>query len=91
MKKKLYIYGTERPCIICGKLFRPRDKNSPSQCCSNNCRGKLQTQKALRICPVCGVQFIPSQPKYKACSHLCAATLRYKNHVPDPIVEINKK
>ena len=88
---KKYRYGEERNCVICGKSFRPRDKGSVQQCCSNSCRGALQTKKATRACAVCGVQFLPSRPEYETCSRACGTALRLSRRKIDPMVEVRKR
>jgi hypothetical protein len=91
MHKKKYIYGSPRDCTICGVTFRPRDKGSEQKCCSNACRGKLQTLKAQKTCPVCGKVFVPTRADYESCSRKCAGILKKQRHVPDPMVEVRKK
>lgn len=86
-----YRYGQERDCVICGVRFKPRDRNSEQACCSNICRGRLQTKKAIRCCSVCGRQFIPSRPSYKTCSRKCGTALRMSLRKPDPLVRVRQK
>lgn len=88
---KKYRYGEERKCAICGKSFKPRDKGSPQQCCSNACRGVLQTRKAVRTCAVCGKEFLPSRPGYETCSRKCGTALRLSRRKFDPMVEVRKR
>lgn len=89
MNKK-YVYGDERPCAICSIRFRPRDKASKAICCSNKCRGKLQTLRATIKCAVCGVDFLPSRTTYVTCSRKCGTTYRISRRVPDPMVSARK-
>lgn len=91
MKKKKYIYGTERNCIICGKAFRPRDKGSHQKCCSNTCRGILQTRKATKDCCVCGNKFVPTRPSYETCSRKCGTALRLSRRKVDPMVDVRRR
>lgn len=91
MVKKKYIYGTDRNCIICWKAFRPRDKGSQQRCCSNACRGALQTRKVTRSCMVCGKSFAPKRPGYQTCSRKCGTTLRLSRRKVDPLVEVRKR
>lgn len=88
---KKYRYGEERSCVICGKSFKPRDKGSVQKCCSNSCRGALQTKKATRDCAVCGMQFLPSRPECKTCSRACGTVLRLSRRKIDPMVEVRKR
>ena len=88
---KKYRYGEERSCVICEKSFKPRDKGSVQKCCSNSCRGALQTKKATRDCAVCGMQFLPSRPECKTCSRACGTVLRLSRRKIDPMVEVRKR
>ncbi len=91
MAKFKYIYGEPRNCIICEKEFRPRDKGSNQKCCSNQCRGKLQTIKSQKTCPVCDGVFVPTRVSYEACSRGCAGVLRKQRHKTDPMVRVRRK
>lgn len=86
-----YIYGTPRNCVICGVVFRPRDKDSASTCCSHTCRGKLQTQRATRTCVVCGRSFLPTRPTYVTCSRKCGLAYKKSRRKPNPNTRINQK
>lgn len=86
-----YRYGTERECVICGTPFSPRDKGSEQRCCSNNCRGKLQTQRAQRACAWCGKTFLPVQPTYKNCSRRCGTAYRMSRRTIDPMVDVRRR
>ena len=88
---KKYQYGTERNCIICGKAFTPRDKDSTQQCCSHACRGALQTRKATKACAVCEVDFLPSRLGYETCSRKCGTALRLSRRTFDPMVEVRRQ
>ena len=88
---KKYRYGEERNCIICGKPFKPRDKGAAQQCCSNACRGVLQTRKATKQCAICGNDFLPSRPQYKTCSRKCGTAYRLSRRTIDPRVEIRNR
>lgn len=88
---KKYRYGEECTCIICGRLFKPRDKGLQQKCCSNACRGRLQTNKAKSQCVTCGKEFLPARPEYKNCSRKCGTAYRVSHHVFDPMVEVRNK
>jgi len=88
---KKYRYGEERKCAVCGNAFKPRDKGSKQQCCSNVCRGVLQTRKATRSCAVCGKEFLPSRPGYETCSRTCGTTLRLSRRKFDPMVKVRNR
>src|SRR5574343_900066 len=88
---KKYRYGEPRNCIICEKLFSPRDKGSQQKCCSNACRGVLQTRKATRACSVCVKEFVPSRPGYETCSRTCGTKLRLSRRKIDPMVDVRKR
>jgi hypothetical protein len=88
---KKYRYGEVRNCVICGASFAPRDKGSVQQCCSNACRGALQTRKAERSCAVCGKTFTPSRPGYETCSRKCGTALRLSRRTIDPMVKVRKR
>ena len=90
MKKK-YTYGSLRKCIICKTEFRPRDRLSTQKTCSNKCRGLLQTQKATRICPICGKGFVPKRPGYKTCCRKCGLVFKASRRVHDPMVSVRRK
>lgn len=83
---KKYRYGAERKCIICGDSFKPQDKDYEQQCCSNKCRGLLQTRKATRKCAVCEKDFVPI--KRKTCSRKCGVVYRLSRRTIDPMVKI---
>ena len=86
-----YRYGKPRACVICRRVFTPRDKHLSPKCCSNKCRGKLQTIRALRTCAVCGVEFLPKRPGYKTCGRKCGTTWRLSRHVQDPMTPVRRK
>lgn len=86
-----YIYGNPRNCVICGISFRPRDRKSNQACCSNLCRGKLQTKRAMRICKICGIEFLPSRAKYATCSTQCGLVYRKSIKINDPMVAVRRK
>lgn len=90
MNKK-YIYGSKRNCVICAIEFTPRDKGSKQNCCSNKCRGIQQTRRALKICPICKKEFLPSIAKYTTCSRSCGAIYKRSRKIKDPMVNIRKK
>lgn len=83
-----YVYGSERACVICTMLFRPRDRLSVQSCCSNVCRGVQQTRRAIRQCSVCDKPFLPAQPSYRTCSRKCGTVLRLSLRNPDPMVAV---
>ena len=91
MKKKKYIYGEKRNCIICGVEFRPKDKKSKQKCCSNICKGKLQTKNSIRRCIICGIDFLPARRKFKTCSRKCGAVYRLSRLKRNPMANINAK
>lgn len=91
MAHNKYIYGEPRICITCKKEFRPRDKSNNQKCCSNKCRGKLQTIRSQKTCPTCEKVFVPSRASYETCSRACGVALRKKMHKPDPMVHVRRK
>lgn len=88
---KKYRYGELRACIICGMEFRPRDKGTKQKCCSNTCRGALQTKKSVRKCAICKKEFLPKRPSYKTCSRRCGTDFRLSRIKHDPMVEVRKR
>lgn len=90
MNKK-YRYGEERSCAICLKRFKPRDKGTQQKCCSNECRGALQTRKAMKNCSVCGKEFLPSRPIYNTCSRACGVAFRISRREIDPMVDVRRR
>ncbi len=88
---KKYRYGERSICIICSKVFFPRDKGDQQKCCSNACRGKYQTQKAMRACVICSKQFVPARPVYQTCSRECGTVLRLSRRKVDPMVQVRQR
>ena len=87
-KKKEHPRGSERPCAVCGKLFRGEPR---MVYCSKECRevanlkrtkeryrkAKLESQKAAppvlsRNCKHCGTAFETENPRRIFCSKKCA-------------------
>lgn len=88
---KKYRYGEKRGCVICQRSFRPKDRGSNQKCCSNACRGVLQTWKATKTCAICGEKFLPTRPRYETCSRSCGTMLRLSRRKIDPMVGVRKR
>jgi|GEM_PF-6576682 len=88
---KKYSYGTPIQCVICRAVFKTRDKTTTQSCCSNACRGALQTQRATKACVTCGKSFVSSRPSYQSCSRVCGTAWRLSRHTQDPLTLVRKK
>lgn len=65
-----------RKCIVCGKEFELKPKESISKgrkACSTECHDKLVGKLDDRICLICGKSFHPKRAKQKCCSPKCGA------------------
>ena len=68
----------DRPCVICGKLFKPRSDKA-GKCCSSECAKQYTKQYLTKyskdecICRYCGNKFkvMRTQLKGLYCSHEC--------------------
>ena len=72
----------DRPCEICGNLFRTR-KDSNTKTCSKECLSihRKKIANLFRKCMNCGKEFTAKKQETKCCSNKCAAEYRSKDRV----------
>lgn len=83
MSSKDYIYGDEKECPVCGKLFRAKDKDRKtysSKYCSYACNNKSRRLYCDRECCQCGAVFTPIRKKHSFCSRQCAGLYKKQHH-----------
>jgi endogenous inhibitor of DNA gyrase (YacG/DUF329 family) len=74
-KRDAMLIHEDRPCTVCGTLFRPRTVES--KYCSRRCEadGKRQRPDSAE-CRTCGKVFAPDSVGQKFCCHSCFTTSR---------------
>jgi predicted nucleic acid-binding Zn ribbon protein len=91
---KKYRYGAEKPCALCGTLFRARDADSvsyQSKYCGGACRNKARAKHAERACLVCGKEFKPIRADHQTCGRACGTTYRLSRRTVDPMVDVRRR
>ncbi len=91
--KKIYKYGKEKKCSICGGGFKARDADTDryqSKYCSHSCRNKARAKHKEIKCMNCGKIFKPIRDKNTFCSRECYQMDR-KKKPKNPEVVVNRK
>lgn len=89
--KKVYIYGTPRPCKQCGSAFTPRDKSSLAKYCSYACNNRSRTIHKPRPCIVCGTSFRPIRHGWNCCGRKCGTVYRLGRMIHDPMTPMRSR
>lgn len=75
----------ERFCLECGAAVPCNATGRPKKFCSAKCRNlwwakhpkpEHWSSARIKICPVCGKEFLSSRDTYRYCSHACANRAR---------------
>ena len=70
-----------RPCLHCGKEFKPRFRDDGKKYCSQDCASNAQVvPREDRFCVICGSGFRPKYPSdaKATCSQACAGKRRWQ-------------
>lgn len=61
----------EKPCEICGKIFRPHFGRKNQRCCSRACGAQLRKNGELRQCGYCKKELYVTQADMKPVNYCC--------------------